>query len=240
MNESHPALIAPYGSNLVSRHLLRIEGGGLRVRDFQVRAFEGLDLYGVSLTLPGKAGGLTLLSADTVTVNFNLKEALGAVPHLRRVVVASPEIYSMAGNDTTSSEDSGTVDLGLPQLLIDHLVIQNGFLEFSDSGGRMVQRIPHIDLQGEVETGQEVRAILRTWMAKILAQVQHELTHICCMLKHLTPPRRALGGVMCRILYPGFMSIWFFFFIVVRCTSTLDLPQLTLVKILLALRKMQI
>ncbi len=158
---SHPALIAPYGSNLVSRHLLRIEGGGLRVRDFRVRTFEGLDLYGVSLTLPGKSGGITLMSADTVTVDFKFEEALGAVPHLRRVVVARPEIYSMAGNDTTSGDDSDTIDLGLPALLIDHLVVRDAFLEFSDSGGRTVQRIPSIDLSGEVRTGGEVRALLR-------------------------------------------------------------------------------
>ncbi|MEN8005600.1 MAG: translocation/assembly module TamB domain-containing protein [Candidatus Krumholzibacteriota bacterium] len=158
---SHPNLVAPYGSNLVSRHLLRIEGGGLRVRDFRVRAFEGLDLYGVSLTLPGKSGGMTLMSADTVTVDFKLQEALGAVPHLRRVVVTSPEIYSMAGNDTTSGDDSGTIDLKLPSLLIEHLVVRDAFLEFSDSGGRLEQRLPDIDFRGRVRTGNEVRAVLR-------------------------------------------------------------------------------
>jgi hypothetical protein len=159
---THPRLIAPYSSNLVSRYLLRIEEGGLRVRDFRVRAFEGLDLYGVSLTLPAKSGGLALISADTVTVDFDLREALGATPHLRRVEVARPEIYSMAGNDTTSSkDDSGSIDLQLPDLLIDHLVVRDAFLEFSDSGGRLVQRIPSVDLQGEVRTGKEVKAVLR-------------------------------------------------------------------------------
>jgi len=158
---THPALIAPYGSNLVSRHLLRIEAGGLRVRDFRVRTFEGLDLYGVSVTLPGKSGGITLMSADTVTVDFKFQEALGAVPHLRRVVVTRPEIYSMAGNDTTSRDDSDIIDLGLPSLLIDHLEVRDAFLEFSDSGGRLIQRIPDIDLSCELRTGEEVRAILR-------------------------------------------------------------------------------
>ncbi len=158
---SHPWLVAPYTSNLVSRHLLRIEEGGLRVRDFRVRPFEGLDLYGVSLTLPAKSGGLTLMSADTVTVDFNLREVLGTVPHLRRVTVARPEIYSMAGTDTSSGKDSDTIDLGLPSLLIDHLIVRDAFLEFSDSGGRLVQRIPRIDLQGEVRTGDELRVLLR-------------------------------------------------------------------------------
>ncbi len=158
---AHPWMVAPYTSNLVSRHLLRIEGGGLRVRDFRVRTFEGLDLYGVSLTLPAKSGGLTLISADTVTVDFNLREVLGTVPHLRRVTVARPEIYSMAGTDTTGGDDSDTIDLGLPSLLIDHLVVRDAFLEFSDSGGRLVQRIPRIDMQGKIRTGNEVWARLR-------------------------------------------------------------------------------
>ncbi len=158
---AHPWMVAPYASSLVSRHLLRIEDGGLRVRDFKVRAFEGLDLYGVSLTLPGKSGGMTLMSADTVAVDFSLTEALSAVPHLRRVTVSGPEIYSRSGTDTTSSDDSGTIDLRLPSLLIDHLVVRDAFLEFSDSAGRLVQRIPSIDLKAEVRTGKEVKAVLR-------------------------------------------------------------------------------
>ncbi len=131
------------------------------VRDFRVRTFEGIDLYGVSLTLPAKSGGLTLMSADTVTVDFSLKEVLGPIPHLRRVTVASPEIYSMAGTDTTSRDDSGIIDLGLPDLMIDHLIVRDAFLEFSDSGGRPVQRMPRINLQAGVRTGKEVKVRLR-------------------------------------------------------------------------------
>ena len=133
---NHPRLVAPYASGLVSRHLLRIEKGGLRVRDFRVRAFEGMDLYGVSLTLPGNQGGMTLVSVDTMAVEFSLSQVLSAVPHLRRVTVRRPEVYSMAGTDTTKALKSGRVELDLPSLLIDHLVVSDAFLEFSDSGGR--------------------------------------------------------------------------------------------------------
>ena len=38
---THPRLVAPYASSLVSRHLLRIEEGGLRVRDFRSAAVRG-------------------------------------------------------------------------------------------------------------------------------------------------------------------------------------------------------
>ncbi len=157
----HPRLVAPYASGLVSRHLLRIESGGLRVRDFRVRAFEGMDLYGVSLTLPGKSGGMTLVSVDTVAVDFGLAQVLGAVPHLRRVTVRRPEVYSMAGSDTTSAGNPGRIDLNLPRLIIDHLVVTDAFLEFSDSGGRLTERISRLDWRGSVQTGEMVRAVMR-------------------------------------------------------------------------------
>ena len=156
-----PHLMALYVQPGPSRHLLRIEEGGLRVRDFQVRNFEGLDLYGVSLTLPANPGGLTLISADTVTVDFGFREVLGTVPHFRRVEVARPEIYSMAGTDTTAADPSGNPELNLPELMIDHLVIREAFLEFSDSGGRLVERIPRLDLQAERGPALETRAVLR-------------------------------------------------------------------------------
>ncbi|MDX2472716.1 MAG: translocation/assembly module TamB domain-containing protein [Candidatus Krumholzibacteria bacterium] len=158
---SHPRLVAPYASGLVSRHLLRIENGGLRVRDFKVRAFEGMDLYGVSLTLPGNSGGMTLVSADTVAVDFGVAQILGAVPHLRRVTVRRPEVYSMAGNDTSKVKNPERIDLELPQLIIDHLVVSDAFLEFSDSGGRLSERISRLDWNGSLQTGEMVRAVMR-------------------------------------------------------------------------------
>jgi len=158
---SHPRLVAPYASGLVSRHLLRIEKGGLRVRDFRLRAFEGMDLYGVSLTLPGNQGGMTLVSVDTMAVEFGLSQVLGAVPHLRRVTVRRPEVYSMAGNDTTEVRESGRVNLKLPALIIDHLVVSDAFLEFSDSGGRLTERISRLDWRGSLQTGELVRAVMR-------------------------------------------------------------------------------
>ncbi|MCB1183698.1 translocation/assembly module TamB domain-containing protein [bacterium] len=160
---SHPRLVAPYASGLVSRHLLRIDDGGLRVRDFRVRAFEGMDLYGVSLTLPGGSGGMTLVSVDTVEVDFGLAQVLGAVPHVRRVTVRRPEVYSMAGVDTVTAagEPVTEIELGLPRLLIDHLVVRDAFLEFSGPDGRLQERIPRLDWAGSLQTGKQVRAVMR-------------------------------------------------------------------------------
>ena len=158
---AHPRLVAPYASGLVSRHLLRIADGGLRVRDFHVRAFEGLDLYGVSLTLPGKSGGMTLVSADTVEVDFGIAQALGVVPHLRRVTVRRPEVYSMAGNDTSTTRGGRQGKLKLPSLAIDHVVITDAFIELSDADGRLAERISRLTWQGSLRLGEEARAVMR-------------------------------------------------------------------------------
>jgi hypothetical protein len=157
---SHPRLVAPYASNLVSRHLLRIEGGGLRVRDFKIRSFEGMDLFGVSLTLPGSAGGLTLISADTVAVDFQLTEVLGAVPRLRKVTVRRPEVYSMAGTDTAGPGEADTIELGLPTLQIDRLIVSDAFAEISDANGRLAERVNRVDWSGALTLGTAVEAVL--------------------------------------------------------------------------------
>jgi len=158
---THPRLVAPYASRLVSRHLLRLDGPGLRVRDFHVRTFEGLDLYGVSLNLAGAAGGVTLVSADTVVVDFKIGEILGVVPHVRRVLVSRPEVYSRAGHDTTvtaAKRDAGTL---FPNLEIDQLVVNDAYLEFSGSDGRLTERISKLDWRGGIKSGDQLALHLR-------------------------------------------------------------------------------
>ncbi len=142
---AHPKIVARFTSGVVSSKLLRIEGGGLRVNDFTVRPFEGMDLYGVSLTLPGASGGMTLVSADTVAVDFSLQQLLSKVPRLKRVRISSPEVFSRTGKDTTQSTDSG-----LPDIIIDYLQIDNAYLEFSTSEGRLAERISRLDWRGSV------------------------------------------------------------------------------------------
>ncbi|MFT5232810.1 MAG: hypothetical protein ACI9UQ_000832 [Candidatus Krumholzibacteriia bacterium] len=156
---SHPRLTAPYISGLVSRYLLRIEQGGIRVDNFSVRPFEGVDLYSVSLTLPGENGGMTLVSVDTVIVDFALTKALGAVPHLSRVTVRRPEVYSMASGDTVARKKRhGPL---LPRLKIDQMIVSDAFLEFSGADGRLVERISRLDWSGSVDSGDVVRMNLR-------------------------------------------------------------------------------
>ena len=181
---THPGLMAPYASKLVSRHLLRMDEGGLRVRDFRVRAFEGMDLYGVSVTLVSPSGGLTLISADTVTVDFSVSEAMASAPRLRRVVVANPRIYIRSGQpDSTSGEanDSEAPGPRLPAVILDHLVVRDALLEFTGADGRVRERIEDLDWQGSMTSDRGVHLLLRgcslNWKThnSILTQIRGEV-----------------------------------------------------------------
>jgi hypothetical protein len=154
----NPRFVAPYASRLVGRHLLGMEQGGLQVRDFRIRVFEGMDLYGVSLTLPSASGGMTLASADTVEVDFQGQDLLAYVPRLRRVVISRPEIFSRSGADTLQQSDSESPEEtgGFPRILIEHLEIREGFCEFSGSDGRVTEEISRLDWNGSVRSDEEV------------------------------------------------------------------------------------
>ncbi len=147
----NPRFVAPYASRLVGKHLLGIEQGGLQVRDFRVRIFEGMDLYGVSLTLPGTNGSMTLASADTVKVDFQVQEILRVVPQLRRVVIAKPAIYSRAGQSSPNDLNKKNQEpVKLPRIEIEHLDIRDAYFEFSGSDGRLVEEISKLNWSGRI------------------------------------------------------------------------------------------
>ena len=158
---ANPRTIAPYASRLVGKHLLGMKEGGLQVRDFRMRAFEGMDLYGVSLTLPGAGGGMTLASADTVMVDFQLQEVLRAVPLLRRVAISRPEIYSRSGRPADAPDgDAGLAPADFPRLEIQLLGVRDASFEFSGSDGRLVERISHLDWAGSLRSDRELDLVL--------------------------------------------------------------------------------
>lgn len=155
----NPRFMAPYASRLVGKHLLGIEEGGLQVRDLRVRVFEGMDLYGVSLTLPGANGSMTLASADTVKVDFQFQEILGVVPRLRRVVIAKPAIYSRAGQKSESDQKKQE-PVKLPRIEIEHLDIRDAYFEFSGSDGRLVEEVSKLNWSGRIRSDQEIEMLL--------------------------------------------------------------------------------
>ncbi|PID81190.1 hypothetical protein CSB20_03735, partial [bacterium DOLZORAL124_64_63] len=144
---------------LVGKHLLGIREGGLRVNDFRVRAFEGMDLYGVSLTLPSASGGMTLVSADTVRVDFRLGEVLDVVPGVRRLEVKNPEIYSRAGTDTTLATPDQEREF--PRLAIEHLLVREASLEFWGRDGRLQEHVSRLDFQGAIRSDKDLEMTLR-------------------------------------------------------------------------------
>lgn len=152
----NPSLLAPHISGLVGRHLLGIENGRLRVNDFRVRLFEGLDLYGFSLSLPAEDGGMTLVGADTVLVDFRLLEVLDVVPRVRRLEVRNPELFSRAGSDTTVAAEDEETGLSFPRLALDHVDLRAALLEFSRPDGRLQERISHLDFRGSVRFDSQV------------------------------------------------------------------------------------
>ncbi len=153
----NPQFLAPHFSGLVGRHLLGIEEGNLRVQDFHVRIFEGVDLFGLSLNLPSKSGGMTLVSADTVRIDFSFRDVLDVVPKLRRLEVRNPEVFSRAGVDTVPDKDPPA----FPRLAIEHLVISQAFLEFSQADGKLSERISRLDFRGGLRSDEEIELLLQ-------------------------------------------------------------------------------
>ncbi len=158
---THPALFMPYFSGLVSRNLLHMSEGGLEVRDARIRIFEGVDLYGVSLTMAGKDGALTLATADTVEADFTLGGILGAVTRLRRVTVANPRIFvrAVAGADSTAGPGPGAT--ALPVVVLDQLVIEGANMTVTGPDGRLLERVSDLDWSGAVDTRDGVSLLIR-------------------------------------------------------------------------------
>lgn len=152
---THPRLIAPLLSRVVSRQLIHQGGGSVRVTDFRVRAFEGMDLYGVSVSLPGPDRSLTLVSADTVRADFTLGDILAGTPRLRQLVIQKPGVYARLGSASArdGKQDERDEEFRLAGFVIDRLDIQGAFLELSGADGRLVERVSYVDWMGSVTSG---------------------------------------------------------------------------------------
>ena len=160
---THPRLTAPYLSGLVSRHLLRLDDQALRIRDFRVWGLDGLDLYDVSLTIPGKGQGQVVVRADTVEVDYRFKEANTRAPRLRRVVLRRPQVLVRTDADSGATRPAGAVPKlpKLPAVTIDDLVVTLGYVEVADTGGRTIERIPYLSWRGPVQTGPVTHLVMK-------------------------------------------------------------------------------
>ncbi len=163
---THPYLFTPYVSRLISQNLLHMKEGGLEVRNARIRLFEGIDLFGVSMTLTGDHGALTLATADTMEVDFSLSGALGEVTRLRRVSVTNPRIFVRS----PSREDSTHVNrpflnggLILPVVILDQLEIDGADLTVTGPDGRLRERVSNLNWMGAVDTRQGISLRIRGW-----------------------------------------------------------------------------
>jgi hypothetical protein len=144
----NPSLLAPAVTHLVNRQLQASLGGHLRVGDYNVRPFGGIDAYDVTFTLPGERGGLTLLAVDTLAVDFNLREVLGLDVRLRRIDAQWVEIY----HNQDEPIDEPRERFAPPRLQIDQVQLRDGRAEISNHDGQLVERIASFDWRGSVRS----------------------------------------------------------------------------------------
>jgi hypothetical protein len=155
---SNPHLVAPFASRLISRNLLRDFDGNLRIRDFRLHYLQGVDLYDVSVALQGSGGGVTLISADTLAVEYRLGEVFSRHPRIRAAVIKGGEVYASAGSGPPRLREPS---FGWPTLQIDRLEIQDASLEFSGADGRLRERIPVLSWRGVVRADTALTVELR-------------------------------------------------------------------------------
>ncbi len=160
---THPDLFTPYLSRLVSRRLLHMKEGGLVVKDARFRLFEGVDLYGVSLTMAGEGGALTLAAADTMQVDFTLAGALGRTARLQRVTVANARIFVRAGASAGKSGQAPLFPGGLelPVVVLDQLEIIGADLTVTGPTGRLRERISDLHWMGAVDSRAGLDMLIR-------------------------------------------------------------------------------
>jgi len=155
---THPRLVAPFASRLISRNLLQDLGGTVRVDEYRFRALRGVDVYGVSATFPGRNGDLTIVSIDTLSIDYRLKELLGRSRRLRQAVVKNAQIFIHLAD---RQEKAVSRELDLPWLSIDLLRIEDSSLSVSGPDGRLRENIPTLNWRGEVRSGANLQLTCR-------------------------------------------------------------------------------
>ncbi len=151
---THPQLMAPLTTRLLNRYLTGGGQGELKIRAYHPRLFAGLDLYGLVYSRPQDDGGLTIVSVDTLEMDFRLRDVLGRDVHLHRARVARAEVYHHQGRGVKPAQDeSGRTEpshLDIPRLHIDTVAIDAAAAQVSSPDGRLVERVSSFGWRGEV------------------------------------------------------------------------------------------
>lgn len=152
---SRPQILTPAVTHLINRQLEASLGGRLRVGEYVLRPFSGLDAHDLTFTMPGERGGLTLVAVDTLELDFQLDEVMGLEVRVRRISAVGVEIYH---NQDAPTDEPGRAG-GLPRLLCDVVSIRGGRAELSNHQGQLEERIAHFDWLGRVQADGEVLTV---------------------------------------------------------------------------------
>ena len=153
----NPEVLAPSATRLINRQLQARMDGDLRVGEYHVRPFAGLDAIDVTLTIRGDRGGLTLVSVDTLQLDFRLREVLGRTIRVRRLSAKGIEFYHSANErDPATPQPTMTWPPPIPRLEIDLADIRDAHIEVSNSDGRLLERITRVNWRGKIHGDGEV------------------------------------------------------------------------------------
>jgi hypothetical protein len=164
---TNPQVLAPAATRVLNRLLLAGDDGELKVRAYHLRPGVGVDLYDVSLTLTGDDGGLSLIAADTLELDFQIPEVLGPAVRLRRAVVRGLEVYHTLGPPDDAAQTPGKT-AKLPRLRADVLAITDARIEVARHDGRAAETVSSLSLRGAVDSdGRVLRVAIQdasvTW-----------------------------------------------------------------------------
>ena len=122
------------------------------MRAYHVRPGVGVDLYDVSLTLAGAGGGLSLIAADTLELDFQAAEILGPAVRLRRAVARGLEVYHTLGPPAPGAARKKAGLSRVPRLRADALTITGGRIEVARHDGRPAETVSSLSLRGAVDS----------------------------------------------------------------------------------------
>lgn len=160
-----PGMLAPIATRVLNRVLLAGKDGELKVRAYHVRPDRGIDLYGVSLTLNGGDGGLTIVAADTLELDFEAHELLAPGKRLRRAVARGVEVYHTLGRPSAPGP-AGDEPRRFPRLRIDDLAITGARLDVAHHDGRQAETVSALALRGTL-AGDGKQVLLNLYDAAI-------------------------------------------------------------------------
>jgi hypothetical protein len=147
-----PEVLAPLVTRLINRQLEQAFDGNLRVGSYRVRAFAGVDLTDVTLTLEGERGGLTLVAVDTLEVDFRLREVIGRTVRLQRLAASGVEIYHSKDPPPPGEPRPRSREFRPPRLEVGLLNLDDLRVEISNPDGRLEERIRDVSWRGEIRS----------------------------------------------------------------------------------------